>query len=236
MANVLNRQSKLLLTSVNTPDYTVEDWVINPDLSAVEGVPTKYWIIDTQVTEEQQMIGVEEDEITPIYETVTLSVDTVRPMTAEEIGVYDVANPTPPVFTGKLDDGTPAYFDVGEQKALAINKTLVTFALDTKGARNCYLDYQGQNGAESGFVLAHNAVLKEVSVSFKKAVSSQVTIMFRDTTTKENLAGVVVASGTKVVTLPLTLTDLAPASISCYLESASKVVSPIVTATIVQCN
>ncbi|MBT8428494.1 MAG: hypothetical protein KJN79_01140 [Gammaproteobacteria bacterium] len=31
------------LQSVNTPDYPVLDWIINPDLSALTGVPQKYW-------------------------------------------------------------------------------------------------------------------------------------------------------------------------------------------------
>lgn len=46
MANVLNRTSKAYLTSVNTPDYSEVDWIINPDLSSVISVPQKYWKID----------------------------------------------------------------------------------------------------------------------------------------------------------------------------------------------
>jgi hypothetical protein len=39
MANVLNRTTKEFRRSVNTPDYPVENWIINPDLSSliVEG-------------------------------------------------------------------------------------------------------------------------------------------------------------------------------------------------------
>lgn len=32
-----------VLASVNTPDYPEKDFLINPDLSAVAGVPEKYW-------------------------------------------------------------------------------------------------------------------------------------------------------------------------------------------------
>jgi len=110
MANVLHRQSKLMLTSVNTPDYPASEWVVNPDLTAVAGVPQKYWAIDTQTIVDQQMIGVEEDDVTPIYETVTTYVDTLRPMTAEEIGAYDLVNPEVPSFNGRLLDGTPGLF------------------------------------------------------------------------------------------------------------------------------
>lgn len=45
MANVLNRTTKEYLRSVNTPEYDVADWIINPDVSALAGVPTKYWVI-----------------------------------------------------------------------------------------------------------------------------------------------------------------------------------------------
>jgi len=46
MADVLNRATRELRRSVNTPEYPAEDWIINPDLSAVEGYPAKYWLID----------------------------------------------------------------------------------------------------------------------------------------------------------------------------------------------
>ena len=45
MANVLNRSTKQYLTSVSTPDYPVGAWIINPDMSAVVGEPSKYWTI-----------------------------------------------------------------------------------------------------------------------------------------------------------------------------------------------
>lgn len=45
MANVLNRTTKQFLRSVHDPDYPVQDWIHNPDLSAVVGFDSKYWII-----------------------------------------------------------------------------------------------------------------------------------------------------------------------------------------------
>ena len=45
MANVLHRTTKRYLRSVNTPDYPVVDWIINPDLSAVVGFDARYWEI-----------------------------------------------------------------------------------------------------------------------------------------------------------------------------------------------
>ena len=43
MATVLNKNTMELRRSVNTPDYPSKDWIVNPDLSAVESVPRKYW-------------------------------------------------------------------------------------------------------------------------------------------------------------------------------------------------
>jgi hypothetical protein len=49
MSDVVHRTTKQYLKSANTPDYPVETWIINPDLSAVEGFPSKYWIITGDV-------------------------------------------------------------------------------------------------------------------------------------------------------------------------------------------
>jgi len=49
MANVLNRTSKQYLKSVNTPDFPVSDWIVDPDLSAVNSFPNKYWVISGDV-------------------------------------------------------------------------------------------------------------------------------------------------------------------------------------------
>ena len=46
MANVLNKNNFAYLTSVNTPQYLDGNWLINPNLSAVEGVDKRYWKID----------------------------------------------------------------------------------------------------------------------------------------------------------------------------------------------
>ena len=49
MANVLHRTTKRYLKSVNTPDYDVSDYIVNPDLAAVTGFESKYWIITGDV-------------------------------------------------------------------------------------------------------------------------------------------------------------------------------------------
>lgn len=49
MAAVLNRATKEFRGSVHTPNFSTVEWIINPDLSAVQGQPTKYWIITGDV-------------------------------------------------------------------------------------------------------------------------------------------------------------------------------------------
>ena len=75
MSNVLNRTTKQYLKSVNTPDYPVSDWIVNPSVAPFLGVPTKYWKI---------------------------SGDAVSEMSALEKLVIDAAEPKPPQETIKL--------------------------------------------------------------------------------------------------------------------------------------
>lgn len=49
MATVLNRTTKQLITSANTVDYPVANWIIEPNLSAVTGFASKYWIISGDI-------------------------------------------------------------------------------------------------------------------------------------------------------------------------------------------
>ena len=46
MADVLNRTTLQYPQSVNTPNYPESDWIINPDLSQVEGYESKYWVLN----------------------------------------------------------------------------------------------------------------------------------------------------------------------------------------------
>lgn len=52
MATVLHKTTKQLIRSAHTPNYSAADWFHNPDLSAVEGVPSKYWAPGTNPVRE----------------------------------------------------------------------------------------------------------------------------------------------------------------------------------------
>lgn len=66
MADVLHKITKQYLLSVNTPDYMDGEWLINPDISVVDGLPLKYWIIESDelraaTTEEREYIDAVEE-------------------------------------------------------------------------------------------------------------------------------------------------------------------------------
>ena len=52
MSSVVNRSTKVYLRSVHTPDYPIQDWVIDPDLSAVIGVDNKYLVVTGDIISE----------------------------------------------------------------------------------------------------------------------------------------------------------------------------------------
>lgn len=65
MAHVLHRTTGEFRESVNTPDYSAEQWLVNPDLSAVAGVPRKFWkvvggsVVAMTLEEQAIVLGVE---------------------------------------------------------------------------------------------------------------------------------------------------------------------------------
>ena len=71
MASVLNRTTREYRRSVNTPEYPVQDWIIDPDLSAVTGVPSRYWVITGDVVTEMDQAAkdaVDAQELADLYD------------------------------------------------------------------------------------------------------------------------------------------------------------------------
>jgi hypothetical protein len=60
MGAVLNRSTMQYIEFVNTPDYDPTTWVINPDLSPVTGIDSKFWVINSDDTI-REMTSDEED-------------------------------------------------------------------------------------------------------------------------------------------------------------------------------
>lgn len=62
MSVVINRATRQVIRRANTPDYSSTDWIINPDLSKVDGIPDKYW----------QIVG---DEVLPVDAATRSNID-----------------------------------------------------------------------------------------------------------------------------------------------------------------
>ena len=61
--------------SINTPDYPVADWLINPDVSAVSTVARKYWKVSgsSVVEMSQAEKDVVDAIVAPVGQTVHLA-------------------------------------------------------------------------------------------------------------------------------------------------------------------
>lgn len=80
MADVLHKTTLEYRKSVHTPDYAPEVWLINPDLSAVEGVDSKYWKIQDGLVREMSS---EEKDATYLGEVKTEAFKRIDERTAE---------------------------------------------------------------------------------------------------------------------------------------------------------
>jgi len=59
MADVFNRTTGEFIPSAHTPNFSVVDWVINPDLTAVLGQPIRFWFITGATNPEgQEELGI----------------------------------------------------------------------------------------------------------------------------------------------------------------------------------
>lgn len=81
MASVLNRTTKTYLESANTPDYPVAEWIINPNMAAVEGYPSKYWVINGDIVtlmSQQGMDSVDAAELDATRDMTASRVDSIE--------------------------------------------------------------------------------------------------------------------------------------------------------------
>lgn len=128
MADVLHRQTLELRRSVNTPDFPPEEWVINPDLSAVAGVLPRYWkltgdVVSEMSPEEKAVVDAALAPIPTLYPYEFLSL-----LTGEQIGAIQTsADPTVIVLKSKLQTiVSPMPFNEGSELVNAINYLAAT--------------------------------------------------------------------------------------------------------------
>lgn len=93
MGDMLNRTTLQSLTSVNTPDYDEAEWLVNPDLSALDGVPRKYW----------KVVG---DAVVEMDATEKESVDAVELLVAKLEKVYAMKDTLTAYVARHYDEGT----------------------------------------------------------------------------------------------------------------------------------
>lgn len=86
MADVLNKTSKLFLSSVNTPDYLDGNWLINPDMSVVAGLPMKYWLIEGETL--RAATAEERGQIDLVDEYSGMAIEQVKRVLHSKINAY----------------------------------------------------------------------------------------------------------------------------------------------------
>lgn len=101
MSDAINRITGEFLKSVNDPYYPKEDFLLNPDLSAVKGVPQKYWKLDGDI----------------VLEMNAVEKSIVDARITEEIRINEEANPTNIMaeHTRLIAEQTEVLVDIGKR-------------------------------------------------------------------------------------------------------------------------
>ena len=118
MSNVLNKITKQYLISVNTPDYTESDWLINPVLPTCD---SKFWVIEGDTIRE--MTHEEKDAYLYMYESIVYIIAEKQLITNVDGSEYEsnanaIINPVMPncdVKYTKVVDGTVVEMTLEEQ-------------------------------------------------------------------------------------------------------------------------
>lgn len=118
MANVLNRTTKEYRVSVNTPDFPIEDWIINPDMSSVNGINPKYWAIEGDIVREMTNI---EKNVVDANESATVEANAKAAAKAVVDGADPIMNKTLTAIAEVIQD---------ELQALKNNTPLASRTMD----------------------------------------------------------------------------------------------------------
>jgi len=105
MANVLNKLTKQYLRSVNTPDFSPDEWLINPILPNCD---QKFWLIEGDTIRE--MTNEEKDAYTYTYESTAYLIAEKQLLTNIDGADYEtddnaIINPTMPNCDLKYSNG-----------------------------------------------------------------------------------------------------------------------------------
>lgn len=241
------------LESVNTPDYPEADWVINPDLSAVEGVPQGYWVLETipaipyqpyqpEILAQAEVLEVLDTDgvtvLTPYSPAIAYQPEIlehmaiperniVRPMTLEEKAIVDSAIPIAN-NPNKLLDGTPAFFDVSRNIKRSINEKEIVFFTKTTGSKNFYLNANGFIASNVlGAQVTHNSVVVSISAQVQVALGFSVIFELKDKVTNGLIASLVLPANSTAAKLDTAITLTEGTELSAYVSSVSLVTNPM---------
>jgi len=107
MATVVNRATAQPIYSVSTPDYSVDDYIINPDLSLLANIDKKYWKVSGDLVLEmsaQEKSAVDSAEIESTRDRVesNTSKEELKYILAALVKVINVRVPGNPITAAEL--------------------------------------------------------------------------------------------------------------------------------------
>jgi hypothetical protein len=206
MADVVNRTTRVHLRSVNTPDYPASEWIINPDLSAVAGVPTRYWLISGNTV----------TEMTPAQKA---AVDAAEAAAAK-------APPADPVAGQQWfnqDANTLFAYDAVRGRWLSVNTQTVIFTRDgvlVDGSLGIGSTYT----LDSGFLNPRDHVIVGISAVIGGGDATKTFDILQD----DSLIAGFTLSGGQHVSGTVNLDLAAGTHLRCYATGTGAVVNPVV--------
>lgn len=206
MADVVNRTTRVYLRSVNTPDYPASDWIINPNLSAVAGVPTQYWAISGNT-------------ITEMSPAQKAAVDAAEAAAAKA----PPADPAAGTQWFNQDANSLFAWDAGRGRWLSVNTQTVIFSRDgvledgSLGIGSIY-------ALDSGFLNPRDHVIVGISAVISGGDPAKTFEILLDDTKIAGftLSGGVHVNGTSNIDLA------AGTTLRCYAGDGGAVVNPVV--------
>lgn len=168
MADILHRTTKQLLLSVSTPRYPAVDWIRDPDLSAVAGIPSKYWKITGDVV--AAMTEAEKDAEPGLLDAFKagLGAEITAMMKVHiEADGYEY-----PATSGNIFDLSPE--DQTNLLGFDLKAALLTYPYVIR-ARDGVTTYSITDEADAHNLVSAAFVAKETEMSIARAASAAVT-------------------------------------------------------------
>lgn len=231
MANVLSKGTpRVYLESVNTPDYSTIDWIINPNLDNVIGVPVHYYNVDIvpEVPEVAEVLDVDGITVLVPYSPAIPESVTVSEMTLEQKDAYDATVPAVQNYN-KLSNGMPAFYDNDRNIVRSINEREIVFFTKTSGSKNFFLNTDGLIASNvKGFTIVNNNTIVMATVTIQTAVSTNTTFEFVLNGTNVVLCQVVIPAGyTTFSDSSLHLSCSQNSEIACRVVCSDFVINPL---------